>query len=90
MLRYLYLNQKGKLILFVVFSLLSSLFEIALSYVMLQSVDLAVSGQLSDALNYGLWFALYIACQQSSYEEPQGRRTRNCSQTCDRIIHDPS
>lgn len=29
---------------------------------MLQSVDLAVSGQLSDALNYGLWFALYIAC----------------------------
>lgn len=62
MLRYLYLNQKGKLILFVVFSLLSSLFEIALSYVMLQSVDLAVSGQLSDALNYGLWFALYIAC----------------------------
>ena len=54
MLRYLYFNQKGKLILFIVFSLLSSLFEIALSYVMLQSIDLAMSGKLSDALNYGL------------------------------------
>ena len=47
MLRYLYFNQKGKLILFIVFSLLSSLFEIALSYVMLQSIDLAMSGKLS-------------------------------------------
>ncbi|MBF4807792.1 MAG: ABC transporter ATP-binding protein, partial [Lancefieldella rimae] len=62
MLRYLYFNQKGKLILFIVFSLLSSLFEIALSYVMLQSIDLAMSGKLSDALNYGLWFGLYIFC----------------------------
>ena len=59
MLRYLYFNQKGKLILFIVFSLLSSLFEIALSYVMLQSIDFAMSGKLSDALNYGLWFGLW-------------------------------
>lgn len=62
MLRYLYFNQKGRLILFIVFSLLSSLFEIALSYVMLQSIDFAMSGKLSDALNYGLWFGLYIFC----------------------------
>ena len=70
MLRYLYFNQKGKLILFIVFSLLSSLFEIALSYVMLQSIDLAMSGKLSDALNYGLWFDVcggpcYVAVSQT-------------------------
>jgi len=29
---------------------------------MLQSIDFAVSGKLSDALNYGLWFGLYIFC----------------------------
>ena len=62
MLKYLYAQQKGKLIFFVVFSLLSSLFEIALSFVMLQSVNLAMDGNLSDALNDGLWFGLYILC----------------------------
>lgn len=62
MLKYLYTQQKGKLIFFVVFSLLSSLFEIALSFVMLQSVNLAMDGNLSDALNDGLWFGLYILC----------------------------
>ena len=56
------LNKKSKLIFFVVFSLLSSLFEIALSFVMLQSVNLAMDGNLSDALNDGLWFGLYIFC----------------------------
>ena len=60
MLKYLYAQQKSKLIFFVVFSLLSSLFEIALSFVMLQSVNLAMDGNLSDALNDGLWFGLYI------------------------------
>ena len=62
MLKYLYAQQKSKLIFFVVFSLLSSLFEIALSFVMLQSVNLAMDGNLSDALNDGLWFGLYIFC----------------------------
>ena len=62
MLKYLYAQQKSKLIFFVVFSLLSSLFEIALSFVMLQSVNLAMDGNLSDALNDGLWFGLYILC----------------------------
>ena len=62
MLKYLYTQQKSKLIFFVVFSLLSSLFEIALSFVMLQSVNLAMDGNLSDALNDGLWFGLYIFC----------------------------
>ena len=62
MLKYLYAQQKGKLIFFVVFSLLSSLFEIALSFVMLQSVNLAMDGNLSDALNDGLWFGLYLLC----------------------------
>lgn len=62
MLKYLYTQQKSKLFFFVVFSLLSSLFEIALSFVMLQSVNLAMDGNLSDALNDGLWFGLYILC----------------------------
>ncbi len=62
MLKYLYAQQKSKLFFFVVFSLLSSLFEIALSFVMLQSVNLAMDGNLSDALNDGLWFGLYILC----------------------------
>ena len=62
MLKYLYAQQKSKLIFFVVFSLLSSLFEIALSFVMLQSVNLAMDGNLSNALNDGLWFGLYIFC----------------------------
>lgn len=62
MLKYLYAQQKSKLFFFVVFSLLSSLFEIALSFVMLQSVNLAMDGNLSDALNDGLWFGLYIFC----------------------------
>ena len=62
MLKYLYAQQKSKLIFFVIFSLLSSLFEIALSFVMLQSVNLAMDGNLSDALNDGLWFGLYILC----------------------------
>ena len=62
MLKYLYAQQKSKLFFFVVFSLLSSLFEIALSFAMLQSVNLAMDGNLSDALNDGLWFGLYILC----------------------------
>ena len=62
MLKYLYAQQKSKLFFFIVFSLLSSLFEIALSFVMLQSVNLAMDGNLSDALNDGLWFGLYILC----------------------------
>lgn len=62
MLKYLYEKQQQKLVLFVIFSLLSSLFEIALAYVMLQAVNFAIEGNLSDATRYAILFAAYIFC----------------------------
>lgn len=60
MFRYLYRKQLPRFICFVVISIISCLFEIGLAYVMLQCVDYAMAGKMSDAGVYAIWLSLYI------------------------------
>jgi ATP-binding cassette subfamily B protein len=39
---------------------MTSLLEVGLAYVMMKCVDLALAGNMENALSYSLWFALYI------------------------------
>ena len=60
MFRYLYQKQLPKFVCLVVISIVSCLFEIGLAYVMLQCVDYAMTGKMTDALSYAIWLILYI------------------------------
>ena len=50
MFKYLYKYQVKKFIMFIIFSMLSCLFEIGSAYIMLKCVDLSLERNLSDAL----------------------------------------
>ena len=57
---YLYKNQFVRFIVFVFLSIISSLFEVGLAYVMLKCVDFAMVGNMSKAWRYAGWLSFYI------------------------------
>lgn len=57
---YLYNRQRLRFTCTLLFTIFSSLFEVALAYIMMQCVDLAMDGSLSEAMSFAFWLIFYL------------------------------
>lgn len=57
---YLYNGQKLRFVCTVLLTIISSLFEVALVYVMMQCIDLAMGGSMSQAMSFAYWLIFYL------------------------------
>lgn len=60
LLSYLYGGQRWRFAGTLLVTMISNLFEVMLAYVMMQCVDFAMEGSLSQATSLALWLGLYL------------------------------